>query len=118
MTEPVLGSYYTFKYIGGCVYDPDKYNEEGMFVGRRGSKNIFATILPNREATKQSIQSVMLTYTDLGFQRIPHPSNKVIMTSETYYGLMDHLKSNRFKDPHDNGRVSPTLLISADSLLS
>ena len=118
MTEPVLGSYYTFKYIGGYSYSPEHCHGEGMFVGRRGSHNIFATILPKREATKQPIQTVMLTYTSLGYEYITYPRDKIMMTSETYYVFMEYLKSNRFKDAHNNGRVSPTITISADILLS
>ena len=117
MTEPVLGSYYTFKYISGRVYYPGKYDGEGMFVGRRGSHNVFATILPNRVASTYPIQSVMLTYTTLAYQPINHPSDKVMMTSETYYVLMEYLKSNRFKDPHDNGRVSPIFTLTLDDLM-
>ena len=118
MTGPALGSYYTFKYIGGRVYDPDQYDGEGMFVGRRGSNNVFATVLPNREASRQTIQSVMLTYTDMGFQPINHPSDKVTMTSDTQYMVMNHLKSDRFKDPVPNGRTSPVVYLTTDVFFS
>ncbi len=118
MTEPVLGSYYTFKYIGGRVYDPDQYDGEGMFVGRRGSKNVFATAIPNHAATTRTIQSVLLTYTDMRFHKIAYPSDKVMITPDTYYVLQEYIRSSHFKDAHDNGRVSPTIKIPADILLS
>ncbi len=118
MSTPVLGSYYTFKYIGGRVYDPDQYDGEGMFLGRRGTTNIFATVLPNRVASNQTIQSVMLTYTDLGFQPINHPSDKVMMTPETKYVLQNYLQTNRYKDPEPNGRTSPVVYLTPDAFLS
>lgn len=118
MTEPVLGSYYTFKYIGGCVYNPDKYDGEGMFIGRRGSNNIFATVLPKREASIQPIQTVMLTYTDMAYHKIPHPSDKVMLSSDTHYVVMNYIKSERFKDPVPNGRTSPIVTLTSDVLLS
>lgn len=118
MTEPVLGSYYTFKYIGGRVYDPDKYDGEGMFIGRRGRYNVFSTILPKREASTQFIQSVMLTYSDMACHKISHPSDKVMMTSDTQYVVMKYIKSERFKDPVPNGRTSPIITLTTDVLLS
>lgn len=118
MAEPALGSYYTFKYIGGRVYDPDQYDGEGMFIGRRGSNNVFATVLPNREATNQPIQSVMLTYTNMAYHKIPHPSDKVMMSSDTQYVVMKYIQSDRFKDPQPNGRTSPVVYLMADVLLS
>lgn len=118
MAAPALGSYYTFKFIGGCVYDPDKYDGEGMFIGRRGSNNVFATVIPKREASTQSIQSVMLTYTDMAYHKIPHPSDKVMMTSDTQYVVMKYIQSDRFKDPVSNGRTSPVITLTTDMLLS
>ena len=117
MAEPVLGSYYTFKYIGGRVYDPDQYDGEGMFIGRRGQYNVFAIVLPKLVATQVS-QNVVLYYTTLNYHRIHTPRDKVMMTSDTKYMLMNHFHSSFYKDPHDNGRVSPTVTISADILLS
>lgn len=117
MTEPVLGSYYTFKYIGGRVYDPDQYDGEGMFIGRRGSNNVFATAIPNRSATTHTIQSVLLTYTDMKFQKIPYPSDKVMITHDTYDLVMKHLKSEHFKDPNQNRRTSSTMILTLDMLL-
>ena len=117
MTEPALGLYYTFKYIGGRVYDPDQYDSEGMFIGRRGQYNVFATVLPKLVATQVS-QNVVLYYTELNYQPIHIPHDKVMMTSDTKYMLMNHFHSELYKDPHDNGRVSPTVYISADILLS
>jgi hypothetical protein len=118
MTEPALGLYYTFKYIGGRVYDPDQYDGEGMFIGRRGSTNVFATVIPKREASTHHIQSVMLTYTDMAYHKIPHPSDKVMMTSDTQYVVMNYIKSERFKDPVPNGRTSPVITLTTDVLLS
>jgi hypothetical protein len=118
MSTPVLGSYYTFKYIGGHIYDPDQYDGEGMCVGRRGAANIFATVLPKRVASIYPIQSVVLTYTTMGFQPIHHPSDKVILTEETKHLLHSYIHSPSYKDPAPSGRISPTVIISADSLLS
>jgi hypothetical protein len=118
MTGPALGSYYTFKYIGGRVYTPDKYDGEGMFIGRRGSNNVFATALPKREATNQPIQSVILTYTDMAYHTISYPSDKVMMTSDTQYVVMKYIQSDRFKDPVSNGRISPMITLTTDVLLS
>jgi hypothetical protein len=118
MADLALGSYYTFKYIGGRVYTPEQYDGEGMFIGRRGSMNVFATVIPKREASTQHIQSVMLTYTDMAYHKIPHPSDKVMMTSDTQYVVMNYIQSERFKDPVSNGRISPVVTLTTDVLLS
>jgi hypothetical protein len=118
MTEPVLGSYYTFKYIGGRVYDPDQYDGEGMYIGQRGGANVFATILPKRTAeVGKQIQSIMLTYTKLGYQPIQAPRDKVMMTDETRYLLTKYFASTEYKDPVDNGRIAPTTYILAETLI-
>ena len=118
MSTPALGSYYIFKYIGGRAYKPYQMDGEGMCIGRRGSTNIFATVLPNRVASIHPIQSVVLTYTAMGFQRIHHPSDKVILTDETKDLLHSYIHSPSYKDPSPSGYVSPTVNISADRLLS
>ncbi len=118
MSTPVLGSYYTFKYIGGRAYESYQMDGEGMFVARRGTANIFATVLPKRVASIHPIQSVALTYTTMGFQPIHHPSDKVILTEETKHLLHSYIHSPSYKDPAPSGRISPTVTISADSLLS
>ena len=118
MTEPVLGSYYTFKYIGGNVYAPSQMIGEGMFIGRRGSMNVFATVLPKREASPSLIQTVDLTYTPLAFYPIHAPSDKVMMTTETYHVLLSLFRSNRWNDPHDNKRTSPNCTLTPTDLLA
>ena len=118
MSTPVLGSYYTFKYIGGRAYDSSQMDGAGMCVGQRGTTNIFATVLPKRVASIHPIQSVVLTYTAMGFQPIHHPSDKVILTEETKDLLRSYIHSPSYKDPAPSGSVSPTVIISADSLLS
>ncbi len=118
MSTPVLGSYYTFKYIGGRAYDSYQMDGEGMCIAYKGTMNVFATVLPNRTASKQIIQSVMLTYTDMGFQPINHPSDKVMMTEETKHLLRSYIHRPAYQDPAPSGRLSPTITISADILLS
>jgi hypothetical protein len=118
MAGPVLGSYYIFKYIGGRVYDPDKYDGEGMFIGKQGDTNVFATILPKRSAEGgKSVQSIVLTYTKLCYQLIQTPRDKVMMTDETRYLLMKYFASAGYKEPVDNGRTSSTVYVLADTLI-
>jgi hypothetical protein len=95
-----------------------RWSRLGMFVARRGTANIFATVLPKRVASIHPIQSVALTYTTMGFQPIHHPSDKVILTEETKHLLHSYIHSPSYKDPAPSGRISPTVTISADSLLS
>lgn len=118
MSTPVLGSYYTFKYIGGRAFTPYQMDGEGMCIAHKGTMNIFATVLPKHIATTQSVQSIVLTYTAMGFQPINHPSDKVMMTEETKTLLRSYIHSPSYKDPISSGRLSPTLLILADTLLS
>lgn len=118
MTEPVLGSYYIFKYMSGPVYHPTPNDDEGIFIGVYGRYNIFASVLPNHEAANQPIQSVRLTYTCLNYYPIYYPSNKVLINPETYYSLINYIKSNQFKEPITQGRISPTVTILSDILLS
>ena len=118
MTEPVLGSYYIFKYVGGRVYDPDKYDSEGMYIGKRDGLNVFATILPNLVADRsKAVQSILLTYTALDYQRIHVPRDKVLMTGETRYLLTKYFASAGYKEPVDNGRTSPTAYVLAETLI-
>ncbi len=118
MSTPVLGSYYTFKYIGGRAYDSYQMDGEGMCIAHKGTMNVFATVLPKRVATNQPVQSVALTYTSMGFQPILHPSDKVILTEETKDLLRSYIHRPAYQDPAPSGRLSPTITISADSLLS
>ncbi len=117
MAEPALGSYYTFKYVGGRVYDPDVYDEEGMFLGKRGDYYVFAVTQPNRDTT-QKIQNITLYYTKLAYHRISYPNNRVFMTEDTKLLLMKFFNSDRYKEPVDNGRTFPTYHIPSDKLLS
>ena len=118
MAGPVLGSYYTFKYIGGRVYDPDQYDGEGMFIGQKGRANAFATVLPHRTAERgKQVQDILLTYTTMGYQSIHAPSDKVMMTDETRYLLRKYFASAEYKEPVDNGRTSPTVYILAETLI-
>lgn len=117
MTEPVLGSYYTFKYIGGRAYDPGEYDEEGMFVGKRGNYFVFAVVHPSRGTTSK-IQNITLYYTTLAWHPIPSPHNKVFMTEDTKYLLMKYIHLDLFKDPIDNGRKSPQYTLTPDELLA
>ncbi len=117
MTEPVLGSYYTFKYIGGNVYAPSQMIGEGMFVGKQGNYFVFAVVHPNRDTTSK-IQNITLYYTTLAWHPIPSPRDKVFMTEETRYLFMKYIHSDRFKCPIDNGRTFPMFHISAEILVS
>ena len=117
MTGPVLGSYYSFKMMDGFATAPTQFTGEGMFVGKRGKYNIFATALPKLVADNSLVQTIYLTYTALAFHAIHSPSDKVMITYETQYLLQTYLRSERFKDPHDNGRTSPTILLSPELLL-
>ena len=117
MAEPALGLYYTFKYVGGRVYDPDVYDAEGMFIGKKGRYNVFGVTLPTRDTT-QKCQNIILHYTTLAFHPIPSPRDKVIMTEDTKYMLTKFFNSDRYKDPVDNGRIFPTYYVTLDTLLS
>lgn len=118
MTEPALGLYYTFKYVGGRVYDPDVYDGEGMYVGKRGTSHLFATALPKRSAeVGNPIQDILITYTTMAYYPIRFPRDKVMITSETYDQLMKYIRSAEYKDPIDRGRTSPTLYIKSDTLI-
>ena len=118
MTGPVLGSYYSFKMMDGFATAPMKVTGEGMFVGKRGKYNVFANALPKLVADNSLVQTVCLTYTSFAFHAIHSPSDKVMITSETYYILQAHLRSDRFKDPHDNGRTSPKVVLAPEILFS
>lgn len=117
MAEPALGSYYTFKYVGGRVYDPDVYDAEGMFIGKKGRYYVFGVTLPRCD-TSQKVQTIILHYTTLAFYPILSPRDKVIMTDDTKYMLMNFFNSDRYKDPVDNGRTFPTYYVTLDTLLS
>ena len=117
MTEPVLGSYYSFKMMDGTATAPTQFTGEGMYVGKRGAYTIFATALPKRSAESIKPQTIQFTYTKLAFHPIQAPSDKVMITSETQYLLQAYLRSDRFKDPPDNGRTSPTRILSPEELL-
>ena len=118
MTGPVLGSYYSFKMMDGFATAPMKVTGEGMYMGSRGKYNVFATALPKLVADNSLVQTVCLTYTPLSFHAIHLPSDKVMIRSETQYLLQSYLRSDRFKDPHDNGRTSPKVVLTPEILFS
>ena len=118
MTEPVFGLYYSFKLMDGFATAPTQFTGEGMFVGRHGPYTIFATAIPKREATQNPIQSVQLTYTEYAYHPIPNPSDKVMIRDDTVQQLYSFMRSSRFQHPKPNGRTSPTVILSADILLS
>lgn len=118
MTEPVFGLYYSFKFMDGTATAPTQFTGEGMFVGHCGPYTIFATVIPKREATYNLIQSVQLTYTDLAYHAIPSPSDKVMIRDDTIQQLHAFMRSPKFQHPKSNRRTSPTLVLTADILLS
>lgn len=118
MTEPVLGWYYSFKMMDGTAVAPTQVTGEGMYVGKRGSYTVFATALPKRSATESNKpQTIQITYTKLAYHPIQSPSDRVLIRSDTYHLLQAYFRSDRFKDPPDNGRTSPTIILSSELLL-
>ena len=118
MTEPVLGLYYSFKLMDGTATAPRQFTGEGMEIGQYGPYTSFATAIPKREAVYSSIQSVQLTYTEYAYHTIPKPHDRVMLMEETVHQLRSFMRSSRFQHPKPNGRTSPTLVLSADILLS